>query len=104
MIIYNLKTEKWIAIPGRAYTIHPAPEITGDDLIVAHQDPGTKDCWVALHAGTSAAIARGTTRAAATWRAAHTLRHTGREQYLAAVKRRVDAGALAAVLTQEQKP
>ena len=84
--IYNRLTNEWVTPPGRVYVVNPAPEITGDDLIVAHRRINNVPGWVVTHAETSTAIARGATRKEAIRTAADVLGVAGRETYLKAVQ------------------
>ena len=86
MKIYNTTTKEWIAPPGRVYVVDPAPEITGDDLIIAYLARDGWHEWVAVHAETAMVVGGGKTREAAVGQASRQLRYYGREAYLQAVK------------------
>ena len=86
MKIYNIQTQEWVTPPGRVYVVHPAPEITGDDLIIAHRRINNEPGWVVTHAETSAAIVCCATRKAAVVEAERWLQYCGRDVYLKAVE------------------
>lgn len=97
MKIYNTETKGWVTPPGRVYVVNPAPEITGDDLIVAHRAIDGSQGWGITHAETSASISYCATRKAAVADAANRLKYYGREAYLKAVE------SAAAKLAERQK-
>ena len=97
MKIYNILANEWMAPPGRVYVVHLAPEITGDDLIIAHRAIDGRPAWSVTHVETSTSIARGATRKAAVEHAAWKLQHYGRDVYLKAVQ------SAAAKLAERQK-
>ena len=96
MKIYNPRTQLWLPIPGRVYTVDPAPWIAGADLFVVHKSINNKKGWTVTHVLTSTAVAHGATRKEATSNATEALQHAGRAGFATVVKGHLDAGALCA--------